>query len=243
MESTLADVLTIANLALQPNLAPVSLHVTDTALAIVCVPCRLLLFAAASRRILMDVLLPCELSGEGTCVALSPAAGWLAWADAATGLSVSRVPTPRLFAPGEAFPQPSLSVPRLKALQLQWHLDKDGVLQLVSADTRGEVRLWHPEAMAEPDAIEHSGARSLLLHRMDTTVVQLDARGGLLLISTLSRSVLLELPAAAAVQDAALASGGLEERGFRVIGKAKRDGGFGACFLRSGYVLPACVDT
>ena len=184
------------DLPLPSGLVPLALHATDTALAIVCAPCRLLLFAAASRRLLLDVTLPGEqlLGGTGTCAVLSDAAAWLGWADPAIGLCASPVPQPSSHAAAGgggaagSTAAAALCVPNIDAVQLVWHRDTLGALQLVSAEASGAVRLWHPEAALLDGEVAGDGA---VLHDADTAIVQLDARDGWLLVSTLARSVLI----------------------------------------------------
>ena len=77
--------------SLPPALVPVALHATDAALALVCAPDRLLLFAAGSRRLLLDASLPGGAFTASTSVALTEAGDWLAWTDPAAGLFATPV--------------------------------------------------------------------------------------------------------------------------------------------------------
>lgn len=225
----------MGSLPLPPGLVPLTLHATDTALAVVCAPCRLLLYAAATRRLLLDVVLPAgqPLAGADTVVTLNAAGTWISWADAAAGLNAVPVSGLRRSASchserqGTDIDAPTFCVPAVEVIRMVWHhsADATGGVQLVTAEADGSIRLWQPEL---------DGAHvddSLLLSKTDAPVVQLDARDGWVLVSTLTHSMLISI-------STRTEEGGPEER---PIGKAKRDGSFGACFLSGSQLLASHI--
>ncbi|KAL1507136.1 hypothetical protein AB1Y20_007989 [Prymnesium parvum] len=206
------------SLPLPPGLVPLALHASESGLALLCAPCRLLLFSAAHRRLSLDVNLSAEqrLASECTCVQLSADATWLAWSDPSVGLCASPLlPVHLASQRGQPTPPPPFGAPRCAALHLAWHrLEAAAELQLLSAEPDGGVRLWHPER-------RDAAGDGALVHEAGGRVVQLDARRGWLLVSTHTRAVLVALPSSPG------AGATLE----LPVGRASRDGSYGACFL------------
>ena len=205
---------------------PVALSSTRTLLALVLAPSRLQLYAAGSRRCIVDE--DVKEAGAAARIRLSECSRWLAWAGATGTLRVfGLVRVLDGEESGRATIVPRLSV-RLDAPVggLAWHCTAlgHGPPQLASGDARGEVRLW-PTADAAHGRV--------LLAAEGSPIVQLecDSARGLLLASTHARSTLV------ALGDLAAGARGAQQQpddgagAVRPIGKAKRDGPHGACFL------------
>ncbi len=209
-----------------------AVHTTETALAVVCAPQRLILFGAGECRRLFEGDLP---GGSRLCseVALSECAEWVAWSTAgaqgAGALWAARMPTLGGIMPdAPAAPLREaalLAMPAGEVRALLWVAHAGVPPRLLCGDACGELRVW-ASAAASRGAVAASAA---VVWREDAPVVQLDADDhlGLLLVSTWTRSVLLPLRHVCDADE-----GALSEIGARQIGQASRDGPYGACFLR-----------
>ena len=210
-------------------------------------------FAAFGFRTLHDAALPQLPPPHITCVScvrLSQRGELLGCADESGGLYVWGIrgrSTPKL----PLLLRAQLGAP---ALALAWCAGE----QLASGDARGEVRLWpvaaegacddaaaasssgesslvdaelqrlavwgDPTRSHTSDGCEGSGF-TLLLEADGSPIVQLDCRGASLLASTWVRTMLVPLPPTASdAMPSACAPP-------RPVGKAKRDGPLGACYL------------
>jgi hypothetical protein len=198
-----------------------ALDACRTLLALAQSPYRLRLFAAVSWQCLLDDhvpvpnLTPDKAPPPVIAIRLSECGQFLAWADDMGGL--------RAFGIGAGDGRRTalrhlFSVQLVRpATALVWRCSSSGreAPQLASGDARGEVRLWRVS----------DGTSHMLLPADGSPVVQLDcaARDApQLLASSYTRTTLVPLMCSVGAESAAEA---------RPIGKAKRDGPFGACIL------------
>lgn len=243
-------------LLLPPLSSVAGVDATSDALALVFISRgahRVRVFAAVSWRLLLDGALqhvpppPVAL----TALRLSESGSLLACADDTGGLHVFRIDATRatrLFGRKLALP----------ANALAWCSDE----QLASGDAHGEVRLWHHAATeshcqrrrgtgdtvadeelrwlaewaevteegSQQHACEEDSGSIVLLPAESSPIVQLDCGPAGLLVSTWVKTLLVPLPSGGAHASA------------KAIGKAKRDGPLGACFLSGAPALSICPD-
>ena len=219
---------------------PVAVSASHTLLAVAyATHARLQLFAAVSRRSLFFDRLPIP-HGTGarkeppasaaSVIRLSEHGDLLAWCDSAGRLSVFALTG--AIATGRAADVTHLLHRWLPApgAALAWHCSTAGTPRLASGDAKGEVRLWQMG-----DASNPAGSGRILLQGEGSAIVQLECggrglgdsgyNGPVLAASTHARTTLLPLPTNDfAAQD-------LDPP--RVVGKAKREGAYGACFLNA----------
>ena len=193
----------------------VAVHASDTALAVVCAPNHLLMFAAGSQRLLLEHVLPCT---SQTCsVVHLDADTLLAWSGAGEVRSASLART--------GLGPPMCASLRVPATALAWH-KHGGARQLISGDAAGGVWLWG--VAGESTTLGgHGGSAKQLLLRADTAVLQIDVVDGTMLVSSWTRSILLRLTDAAGLSRAA------PLHQVHQVGLGARQGGFGACFLHN----------
>ena len=214
-----------------PSLSDVlALDATSSLLALARLPSRLQLYAAGSWRCLLDV----PLGREGCrphMVQLSDEGTTLVWADTQGGIrlfSLSGAPLEIHQVLSATAPSPATAVA----------LHHEGSTRcLLGGDEHGELRLWR----TQPRGGEAT-ACSVLLQEA-SPIVQLSVAGNLVLVSTHARATLLVMTAAGHTRqrgEAATGSHGAQPAEARVIGKAKRDGVYGACFIQGS--MRVCAD-
>ncbi len=243
-------------LALGESTELLAAHATDAFLALVsAAPSRLQLYAAGSHCRLLDAPLPGherkdEQRPAVRVVRLAERCDWLAWGDVAGGLWA--VPLSAALASQAGVLPPPVLCTRLQSppLALAW-CERDaeqGAPWLLSGDARGEVRRWLPGAASAPSQhtppppphvpqpTQQQEEDDPLLEADGTAIVQLDVRGGQLLVSTLSKCTVVALPSPPARAAAAPAQGGASLPSPPlaapvVVGKGKRHGAYGGCFI------------